>query len=100
MQPPKDQSLFLTVFIVVCVTVILGGWLALPVHKKVVLEGGEEGATEETASEDAVKLEPVVTPEERIRQMERVLSMAEAAVAGLEETESKEHGSKKKGSSP
>jgi len=98
-QPPKDQSLFLTVFIVVCVTVILGGWLALPVHKKVVIEGAEEPA-EETPSEETVKVEPAVTPEERIRQMERIIGLTEAAVAGLEKTGSQETGSKKKGSTP
>jgi hypothetical protein len=99
MQPPKDQGLFLTVFIVICVAAVLGGWLVLPVHKKVVIEGAEEPA-EEKSSEEAVKVEPAVTPEERIRQMERIIGLAEAAVAGLEKTGSKETGSKKKGSTP
>ncbi|MBI3621602.1 MAG: hypothetical protein HY208_05375 [Nitrospirae bacterium] len=98
MQPPKDQGLFLTVFITVCVVVILGGWLALPVHKKVVIEGVEESEAEQ--GPEPVILGPAVTPEERIRQMERIIGLAEAAVADLEKTGSKETGSKKKGSTP
>jgi hypothetical protein len=97
MRVPKDQGLFLTVFITVCVAVILGMWLAMPMHRTVVIEGEE---TEEQATPEPLTLEPAVTPEERIQKMAQALSMAEAAVADMEETGSKEAGSKKKGSSP
>jgi hypothetical protein len=96
-RPPRDQSLFLTVFIGICVAVVLGMWVALPAHIKVVIEGEE---AEESAGPEPLTLEPAVTPEERIQQMEQALSMAEAAVAAMEKTESKETGSKKKGPSP
>jgi hypothetical protein len=99
MRPPKDQSLFLTVFIGICVAVVLGLWVALPVHIKVVIEGEE---TEETTGPEPLTLEPAVTPEERIEQMERALSLAQAAVKTLEQPGAgeAEAGSKKKGSSP
>jgi len=103
-QVPKDQGLFLTVFIAVCVAIIMGMWLALPVHRTVVIEGEE---VEEQTTPEPLTLAPAVTPEERIRQMEQALSMTEAAIAGMEETGTKETGSKEteskkkgKGSSP
>lgn len=97
MRVPKDQGLFLTVFIAVCVAVIMGMWIALPMHGTVVLEGEY---IEEPTTPEPLTLEPAVTPEERIQKMAQALSMAEAAVADMEETASKETGSKKKGSSP
>jgi len=99
-RPPKDQNLFLTVFIGICVAVVLGLWVALPVHIKVVIEG--EDTEEESAGPEPLTLEPAVTPEERIEQMERALSLAQAAVKALEQPGAgeAEAGSKKKGSSP
>lgn len=96
MRPPKDQNLFLTVFIGICVAVVLGLWVALPVHMKVVIEGEE---TAESTSPEPLTLEPAVTPEERIEQMERALSLAQAAVKELEQTKSGEAESNKKGAS-
>ena len=108
MRPPRDQSLFLTIFIGICVAVVLGMWVALPVHIKVVIEG--EDTEEESAGPEPLTLKPAVTPEERIEQMERALSLAQAAVKDLEKPESEKAGSnkvgtekagsKKKGSSP
>ena len=84
MQVPKDQGLFFSVFVIGCVTVVLAGWLALPVHQTTELEGEEP---EEEAPE-LIALEPAVTPEERIKQMERIIGIASATVAQVEETAS------------
>jgi len=115
-RPPKDQGLFLTVFVGICMTVILGLWIALPVHIKLVIEG-EEPPDEESAPQP-LALKPAVTPEERIAQMEQALGLAQAAVKELEkqtnpgektgeaganqkgQSKPGETGSTKKGSSP
>jgi hypothetical protein len=95
-RPPRDQGLFLTVFIGICVAVVLGMWLALPAHIKVVIEG--EDMEEESAGPEPLTLKPAVTPEERIEQMERALSLAQAAIKDLEQSESEKAGSEKAGS--
>jgi len=82
-RPPKDQALFLTVFVGICVTVVLVLWIALPVHITLVIEGEEP--PDEESSPEPLTLKPAVTPEERIAQMEQALSLAQSAVKDLEE---------------
>jgi len=81
-RPPKDQGLFLTVFVGICMTVVLVMWIALPVHIKLVIEGEEP--PDEESSPEPLTLKPAVTPEERIAQMEQALGLAQAAVKELE----------------
>ena len=47
-----------------------------------------EGEEPEEEAPELIALEPAVTPEERIKQMERILSIASATVAQVEETAS------------
>jgi hypothetical protein len=97
-RTPKDQGLFLTVFIGICVTVVLVMWIALPVHIKLVIEGEDDNTDIENPAPEPLTLKPAVTPEERIAQMEQAVSMAQSAVKDLEKSESEKAGSEKAGS--
>jgi hypothetical protein len=78
MKVPKDQGLFLTVFLSISFGVILTTWIALPVYHK-------EAEEEDTAGNPAVSaaLEKLLTPEELVKKTEKVLLQAESALTQL-----------------
>jgi len=81
MRVPNDQGLFLTIFMVVCCGFIVTAWLFLPVYHTT------EGEQEEEQQAELFKLDPAVTAEDRVKQMEKALAMATATISKLEETE-------------
>lgn len=78
MRVPRDQGLFFAVFFAVCVTAIVAVWVMLPVHHQ-----GEQETEEAPAK--ALTLKPAVTPEERVQNMEKVVSMVSATIDRMEE---------------
>jgi len=96
MRQPKDQGLYLTIFISLWLTVTVLAWLALPVHHKVVIEGADEPTEPE---ETLLKLDPAVTVEERIRNLEKAIGVASATVEQADKSDKAESGAapKKKG---
>ena len=77
MQVPKDQGLFFTIFVVMCVGIIVSVWYVMPLHRVTKDEAEEEPTS-------SLTLPKAVTPEERITQMEKALAMASAAIATLD----------------
>jgi len=96
MQVPRDQELFLTIFLAISLTVIVAFWLWLPLHHVTVREDDEGGDKAQTAE---FKLPPVATPEERVMKMEKALAMANAVITKLEGAE-KEKEDDKTGGKP
>jgi hypothetical protein len=80
MKTPRDQGLFLTVFLCVGLAVILAAWLSLPVYHK---EEAEEEVVEVPVA-DRVRL---ATPEELIREAQKSLLQAEAALSQIASSE-------------
>jgi hypothetical protein len=78
MRVPRDQGLFFTVFFAVCLMAIAMAWLLLPVHHT-----GEQEA--EDAPAKVLTLKPAVTPEERVQNMEKAVSMVSGTIDRMEE---------------
>jgi hypothetical protein len=91
MQVPKDQELFLTIFLALSLTVIAAFWLWLPLHHVVVRDEDEGGDKTQTTE---FKLPPVVTPEERVMRMEKALAMASAVITKVEGSDKEKEGEK------
>lgn len=78
MKVPKDQGLFLTVFISVCVTIILVTWALLPMYHR---------ESEEMVREPIVSPNLVSTPKQLIKKTEGALRKAEAVLSQFETDE-------------
>lgn len=80
MRVPRDQGLFLTIFLTLCLVATVAMWLFLPVHH--VVES-DEGGGEQT---ELFTLPEAVTPEGRLIRMEKALAMASAVISKVEGT--------------
>jgi hypothetical protein len=87
MRTPKDQCLFLTVFVSVCVPVILATWFFMPVYHR-----GEYWEGEEVEQESRVSVNLVLSPEKILKKGKEAILTGEAALVQLkaEEEEKKE----------
>ena len=85
MDTPKDPALFLTAFVAVCLPVILGTWLLMPVHH-VELEEGEE-----VVHEPLVNVNLALSPQKLLQKVNGAIQQGAAALEQLEaEAEEKE----------
>jgi hypothetical protein len=87
MNPPKDQCLFLTVFVAVCVPVILATWFFMPVYHH-----GEYWEGEEVEQKSKVSVNLVLSPEKLIRKGKESILTGEAALTQLEAEENEGEG--------
>jgi hypothetical protein len=76
-KAPKDQGLFLTVFVSVSVVAILIVWVLLPVVRVQTEEGGDEEAP---AVKPRVSLNLVLQPEELMENSIVAIKKAEAVI--------------------
>ncbi|MEK6683242.1 MAG: hypothetical protein AABY46_01125 [Nitrospirota bacterium] len=94
MRVPNDPGLFFTVFLSICLAVILTSWLLLPVYHK---------ESEETTEGEPASVKLLAAPDELIRKAESVIIRAEAALKQLtadqKDTQKKPALSKPKGGS-
>jgi hypothetical protein len=78
LNTPKDQYLFLTVFVAVSLSVILITWLLMPIyHRGEFYEG-------ETEKEPQVGMNLVLSPEGLIEKVDAAIQTGEAALVQLE----------------
>ncbi len=82
MRTPKDQGLFLTVFVAACASVILATWFFMPVYHR-----GEYWEGEEIEQESSISLNLVLSPEKLIRKGKEAILTGEAALVQLEAEE-------------
>ena len=90
MNAPKDQVLFLTIFVALCLSVILATWIFMPVYHH------GEYYEEEVEYELNADMNLVLPPGKLIHKMKVAIKQGEAALIQLEaeggEEESKETG--------
>ena len=82
MNAPKDPVLFLTVFVVVCLPVILVTWFLMPVYHH-----GEYYEGEETEHQSNGSINLVLTPEKLLRKVNAAIQQGEGALVELEAKE-------------
>ena len=81
MNTPKDPVLFLTVFVAVFLSVILGVWLLMPVHHLELEEG------EEVEHEPLVNVNLALSPPKLLQKVSGAIQQGAAALEQLEAEE-------------
>ncbi len=82
MNAPKDQCLFLTVFVAVSLSVILLTWVLMPVYHH-----GEYYEGEETEHQSGGNFNLVLSPEKLLRKVNAAIQQGEGALVELEAKE-------------